>query len=168
MPHPHLSLFTFYLLLARRAIRAVNTDDFSRTDLIDSLGPFLSGPGLLVCALLWLATVKWRGRFPGAAIVLSILGFVLAAMAVFYMTVRREEAFLEQEFGAVYAAYKARTPRFWPRPSLWRDEELLTIRPDLFPTTIRDGLMFLVAIPVFELVDFGQMSGWLHVAANLP
>jgi hypothetical protein len=28
--------------------------------------------------------------------------------------------------------------------------------------------MFLVAIPVFELVDFGQMSGWLHVVANLP
>lgn len=96
------------------------------------------------------------------------LGFVLAAIAVFYMTVRREEAFLEQEFGAVYTAYKARTPRFWPRPSLWRDEELLTIRPDLFLTTIRDGLMFLVAIPVFELVDFGQMSGWLHVVANLP
>jgi protein-S-isoprenylcysteine O-methyltransferase Ste14 len=94
--------------------------------------------------------------------------FVLAAMVVFYMTVKREEAFLEREFGAVYAAYKARTPRFWPRPSLWRDEELLTIRPDLFLTTIRDGLMFLVAIPVFELVDFGQMSGWLHVVANLP
>ncbi|MDP1777009.1 MAG: isoprenylcysteine carboxylmethyltransferase family protein [Brevundimonas sp.] len=96
------------------------------------------------------------------------LGFVLAAMAVFYMTVRREEAFLEREFGAVYIAYKARTPRFWPRFSLWRDEDQLTIRPSLFVTTIRDGLVFLLAIPVFELIDAGQATGWLHIAAHLP
>ncbi|MFN3669543.1 MAG: methyltransferase family protein [Brevundimonas sp.] len=96
------------------------------------------------------------------------LGFVLAAMAVFYLTVRREEAFLEREFGAVYAAYKARTPRFWPRFSLWRDEEQLTIRPALFVTTIRDGLVFLLAIPVFELIDAGQAAGWLRIIAHLP
>ncbi|MDP3800755.1 isoprenylcysteine carboxylmethyltransferase family protein [Brevundimonas sp.] len=96
------------------------------------------------------------------------LGFVLAAMAVFYLTVRREEAFLEREFGAVYVAYKARTPRFWPRFSLWRDEEQLTIRPTLFVTTIRDGLVFLLAIPVFELIDAGQAAHWLRVVALLP
>lgn len=94
--------------------------------------------------------------------------FVLAAMLVFFMTVKREEAFLEREFGAVYAAYKARTPRFWPRFSLWRDEEQLTIRPALFVTTILDGLVFLLAIPVFELIDIGQASGWLEVMAYLP
>jgi protein-S-isoprenylcysteine O-methyltransferase Ste14 len=96
------------------------------------------------------------------------LGFVLAAMGVFYLTVRREEAFLEREFGAVYVAYKARTPRFWPRFSLWRDEEQLTIRPTLFVTTIRDGLVFLLAIPVFELIDAGQAAHWLRVVAFLP
>lgn len=96
------------------------------------------------------------------------LGFVLAAMAVFYLTVRREEAFLEREFGAVYTAYKARTPRFWPRFSLWRDEEQLTIRPSLFVTTIRDGLVFLLAIPVFEAIDAGQAATWLPVLMRLP
>lgn len=96
------------------------------------------------------------------------LGFVLAAMAVFYLTVRREEAFLEREFGAVYAAYKARTPRFWPRFSLWRDEAELTIRPALFVLTIRDGLVFLLAIPVFELIDAGQTAHWLRVVFHLP
>ncbi|HWQ87367.1 isoprenylcysteine carboxylmethyltransferase family protein [Brevundimonas sp.] len=96
------------------------------------------------------------------------LMFVLAAMAVFYLTVLREEAFLEREFGAVYAAYKARTPRFWPRFSLWKDEEQLTIRPALFVTTIRDGLVFLLAIPVFELIDAGQAAHWLRVVARLP
>lgn len=96
------------------------------------------------------------------------LMFVLGAMAVFYLTVLREEAWLEREFGAVYAAYKARTPRFWPRFSLWKDEEQLTIRPVLFVTTIRDGLVFLLAIPVFELIDAGQAAHWLRVVAHLP
>lgn len=94
--------------------------------------------------------------------------FVLAAMAVFYLTVQREEAYLQREFGAVYTAYKARTPRFWPRFSLWKDEEQLTIRPVLFLTTIRDGLVFLLAIPVFELIDAGQAAHWLRVVAHLP
>lgn len=96
------------------------------------------------------------------------LGFVLAAMAVFYLTVRREEAFLEREFGAVYTAYKARTPRFWPRFSLWRDEEQLTIRPSLFVTTIRDGLVFLLAIPIFEMIDAAQAAHWLRIVVHLP
>jgi len=96
------------------------------------------------------------------------LGFVLAAMAVFYLTVKREEAFLKREFGAVYTAYKARTPRFWPRFSLWRDEEELTIRPSLFVTTIRDGLVFLLAIPIFELIDAGQAAHWLRILVHLP
>ena len=34
--------------------------------------------------------------------------------------------------------------------------------------TIRDGLVFLLAIPVFELIDTGQAFGWLHVVAQLP
>jgi hypothetical protein len=89
-------------------------------------------------------------------------------MAVFYLTVRREEAFLEREFGAVYTAYKARTPRFWPRFSLWRDEEQLTIRPTLFVTTIRDGLVFLLAIPIFEMIDAAQAAHWLRIFLHLP
>lgn len=96
------------------------------------------------------------------------LGFVLAAMAVFYLTVRREEAFLQREFGAVYATYMARTPRFWPDFSLWRDDEQRTIRPALFLLTIRDGLVFLLAIPIFELIDAGQAAHWLRVVARLP
>lgn len=95
-------------------------------------------------------------------------GFVAAAMLVFHFTVRREEAFLLREFGAGYAGYCARTPRFWPRFSLWRDADDLTVRPSLFLLTIRDGLVFLLAIPVFELIDAGQAAHWLRVVVHLP
>ena len=100
---------------------------------------------------------------------LTIAGlFVVAAFLVFLLTVQREEAFLSREFGAVYAAYRARVPRFGPRFSLWRDETELTIRPAFFLLTIRDGLVFLLALPIFELIDMGQAEGWLRVFAHLP
>lgn len=94
--------------------------------------------------------------------------FVGAALLVFHFTVRREEAFLLREFGDAYAAYRARTPRFWPRFSLWRDADELTIRPSLFLLTLRDGLVFLLAIPLFELIDAGQAMHVLGVAIHLP
>lgn len=100
---------------------------------------------------------------------LTIAGlFVVAAFLVFLMTVQREEAFLSREFGAVYATYRARVPRFGPRFSLWRDESELTVRPAFFLLTIRDGLVFLLALPLFELIDMGQAEGWLRVFAHLP
>lgn len=94
--------------------------------------------------------------------------FVLVAFLVFSLTVRHEEAFLQREFGGLYAAYRARTPRFWPRFGLWRDEEQLTIRPALFLLTIRDGLVFLLSIPLFELIDMGQAAHWMRVIAHVP
>ncbi|HRQ88927.1 MAG TPA: hypothetical protein PLA50_09030, partial [Bacteroidia bacterium] len=56
----------------------------SRTDLLSSLGPALSGTGLLVCALLWFATVKLRGRYPSTALALSLFGFVIASSACWF------------------------------------------------------------------------------------
>ena len=101
------------------------------------------------------------------SLTLAVL-FTLASVAVFYLTVRREEAWLGATFGADYAAYKARTPRFWPNFALWRDEEDLSVRPSFFLTTIRDGLVFLLAIPLFEAIDLAQAEGWLKVFAYLP
>ncbi len=56
----------------------MTADDFSRTDLIDAIGPALSGAGLVVAVLFWLATVKLRGRFPRAAVAISFAGFLSA------------------------------------------------------------------------------------------
>lgn len=94
--------------------------------------------------------------------------FMLASYGIFFLTVKREEAWLGATFGSQYAVYQARTPRFWPRLSLWRDEAELSVRPSFFLTTIRDGLVFLLAIPLFETIDLAQAEGWLKVLARLP
>lgn len=101
------------------------------------------------------------------SLTLAVL-FTLASVAVFYLTVRREEAWLGATFGAAYADYKLRTPRFLPDFSLWRDEPELSVRPNFFLTTIRDGLVFLLAIPLFEAVDLAQAQGWLATLVRLP
>ena len=93
--------------------------------------------------------------------------FLLASYGVFFRTVRREEAWLEATFGGEYTAYKARTPRFLPRFSLWRDQAELSVLPSFFLTTIRDGLVFLLAVPLFEAIDLAQAQGWLTVFARL-
>ena len=94
--------------------------------------------------------------------------FLLIAVIVFYATVKREEVWLLANFADVYAAYYERTPRFWPNFRLWRDEDRLEVRPAFFLLTLRDGLAFLIAIPLFEMVETAQQAGWLHAPIVLP
>ena len=68
--------------------------------------------------------------------------FLSVTVLVFWFTVRREEEWLSETFGATYDAYVARTPRFGPDFSKWSDEGVLEIRPRFFLTTLRDGLVF--------------------------
>ncbi len=101
------------------------------------------------------------------SIVLSFT-FLLIAYAVFYATVRREEAWLSAVFGAPYAAYVARTPHFWPDFSKWRDQETLEVHPSFFLTTLRDGLAFFLVIPLFEALEHAQELGWVKTMFALP
>jgi len=94
--------------------------------------------------------------------------FVMAAILVFHFTVLREEAYLLRTFGASYSRYLARTPRFWPDCSKWHDTDTLEIKPVFFLTTLRDGLAFFIAVPLFEALEKAQEVGWVHILFSLP
>ncbi|WP_339915447.1 isoprenylcysteine carboxylmethyltransferase family protein [uncultured Brevundimonas sp.] len=94
--------------------------------------------------------------------------FLLVTFVVFYSTVKREEAWLAGEFGEPYLAYMKRTPRFGPNFSRWQDKATLEIRPTFFLTTLRDGAVMLLAVPLFELIERSQTSGWLATLIHLP
>lgn len=96
------------------------------------------------------------------------LVFALACWGVFRAVVEREERFLAGAFGATYERYRLRTPRFLPDLRLWRDEAELTVRPAFFLRTLRDGLVFLLALPLFELLEGLQQFGWFSVIFQLP
>ena len=49
-----------------------------------------------------------------------------------------------------------------------RDADSLEVRPQFFLTTLRDGLVFLLAVPLFESVERLQDLGWLSALVRLP
>ncbi len=94
--------------------------------------------------------------------------FLAVTMTVFHFTVAREEAWLLNAFGEPYEAYMRRTPRFGPDFSKWKEEPVLQVRPQFFLETIRDGLVLLLAIPVFEAIEKLQEMGVLKTLLHLP
>ena len=106
------------------------------------------------------------GLAAGSLTVGALLGGL--CFLVFDRLIRREEVFLAARFGADYAAYRAATPRWLPRLSLWRDAPELTVRPRLVLITVRDASLFFAALPLFEAIEWAQLQGWLPVLLRLP
>jgi len=106
------------------------------------------------------------GAQSGSVVIAGL--FLVVTYLVFRSTVKREETWLAGEFGEPYLVYTKRTPRFWPKFSAWQDEEMLEVRPTFFLTTLWDGAVMLLAVPLFALIAFGQAAGWLPVIIHLP
>ena len=98
----------------------------------------------------------------------AAVGFGVACAAAFHVVILREEKFLSANLGADYSAYVAQVPRFFPRPSLYREGDTAGFKPSFLLVTLFDGLVFLVAMPLFEIIDAAQMSGALPVLFRLP
>lgn len=80
-----------------------------------------------------------------------LLGTVV--LLILYMTARREQSFLEAEFGTDYANYVARVPMFLPRPGLFATEAAVTFSPRAVGRNLRDALVFLAAIPLADVAQ---------------
>ena len=99
------------------------------------------------------------GLMFGSLLAAAMLG--LASFLVFRFTARKEAEYLAGKFGAVYTAYAERTPRFWPNPLLYRDEDQWLFSTSALKSTFRDGLYFLALFPVIETVEYFRVSGAL-------
>ncbi|ABS13524.1 MULTISPECIES: methyltransferase family protein [Brucella/Ochrobactrum group] len=100
------------------------------------------------------------------SIIIAIAFGVLCYLA-FSVVIRTEEKFLKQNFGKPYEAYCASVPRFFPKFSLFRDDKELIVRPDRIYRTFQDGLVFFVAYPFFEFVEYLQDIHVLPVLLRL-
>lgn len=105
------------------------------------------------------------GAQTGSVIIAVAFG-VLCYLA-FSVVIRTEEKFLKQNFGKPYEAYCASVPRFFPKLSLFRDDKELIVRPDRLYRTFTDGLVFFVAYPFFEFVEYLQDIHVLPVLLRL-
>ncbi len=97
------------------------------------------------------------------------LALVMGALCVFafLIVIKREEAFLSGTFGKDYLDYCARVPRFFPKPSLFKDADTLVVSTSRVYATLLDGLVFFIAVPLLELVEYLQHGGWLPVFLRL-
>jgi protein-S-isoprenylcysteine O-methyltransferase Ste14 len=101
------------------------------------------------------------GLIYGSLTVAVLLG-ALSYLA-FLITARKEADHLQHLFGARYEAYAARTPLFWPNPTLYRDSPEMAFSPDALRRTFLDGLLFLAIFPAMELLEYLQQSQLLPV-----
>lgn len=76
--------------------------------------------------------------------------------------IRREERSLQQAFGHEYAEYCRVTPRFWPRISRFTLPDSLVINPKLLTNAVLDGLLWFLALPVFEFIEYAHDAGYIR------
>ncbi|MGL4489335.1 MAG: methyltransferase family protein [Rhizobiaceae bacterium] len=96
----------------------------------------------------------------------AVLAGLLSVIA-FHFVIKREEAFLSGVFGEPYQLYCAQVPRFFPNPFLFRDDDTLAVSPKRVYSTFFDGLLFFLALPFFEFVEYLQDSGIVPVLLRL-
>jgi protein-S-isoprenylcysteine O-methyltransferase Ste14 len=108
----------------------------------------------------------------GVCFLSARLMFILVIPYVMYLIyhalIRREEEFLGQQFGQTYSDYCARTPRFWPKFSLYQVPESMTVYPVYVRRAVRDGLWWFAAYPAISLVHYLQHTGIITTQFLLP
>ena len=101
------------------------------------------------------------------AVSVALLGGVFAWL-VHLIVAKHEERLLLAEHGERYARYLAEVPRFLPRFSLWKNVEVLEMRPRAVRRTFADACLFLAAIPVAAIIALLHDLGFLRVFFRLP
>lgn len=105
------------------------------------------------------------GLMLGSFVAAGVLG--LAAWLVLGVTAAKEAEHLRSLFGARYDDYARRTPMFWPAPSLYCEPDEGVFSPAILRRTFLDGLVFLLAFPLIEMVEHFQDAGYLPVLYTL-
>lgn len=106
------------------------------------------------------------GALSGSIIVSATFGAI--TWIVQRVVISKEEAFLLTKHGSVYRTYLQRVPRFWPKFSLWHSGETIVVRPRGVLQTFADASLFLLAIPIVEIIERLKELGWIPVILQLP
>jgi protein-S-isoprenylcysteine O-methyltransferase Ste14 len=101
------------------------------------------------------------------SIVLAVAA-ALVSIAVFSLVIRQEEQVLSGIHGRPYDDYRQRVPFLVPRFSLWKDADVLEVRPPRIVMTFIDASLMLLAAPISEFIENLQERAILPVLFLLP
>lgn len=90
---------------------------------------------------------------------LVLIALIPILFSVVYLAlIAREEATLQRLFGVDYATYCAATPRFWPRFAPFQAPDEMVVSPKLLWNAVKDGLLWFLVLPMFELIEYAQRA----------
>jgi len=108
----------------------------------------------------------------GIGLATETITLTLALVAFFALVypavIAGEEEFLRGRFGQAYADYCARTPRFFPRRSLFVEPESYTVQPRTLRRSL-GGVIWFIGLPVVvQILVSLRAAGLLGSVALLP
>lgn len=160
--HETLEFFGFCLVLACVAGRlwSILYVGGKKNEELVSTGPFsMSQNPLYFFSTLGAVGI---GLAYGSLVAAAVLG--VASFLIFRVTARKEAEYLLGKFGPAYTAYIKTTPRFWPNPLLYHDDDQLQFSTRALKRTFHDGLYFLAIFPAIELIEYLRRTGLLFPA----
>ncbi len=98
---------------------------------------------------------------------------VLGALVIFYLlyyplTILVEEKKLVDKFGQAYLDYIKRTPRFFPKLSLYKSDAQHQINTDIFVKRLVLGMWFIWIFIILRIIEALQQSGHIPVLLKVP
>lgn len=164
--HRHIEAVGLLLLaicIVGRSVSSLYISGYKNAHLVDS-GPYsICRNPLYTFSISGAAGI---GALSGSVIVSLITAVV--TWLVFRIVVTREERFLVSQHGQKYEAYLSRVPRFLPDLSLWTTDEKIAINTIGLVRTFGDASVFLLAIPLFEVLELLRESGSIPIIFRLP
>ena len=154
--------FTGYFLIALCALGRVYSTaflgGFKNKDLI-TYGPFsvVRNP-LYVFSLIGVTGIALISNH-----LAIIIGLPVFFLVLYIFLIKREEQFLESEFGNSYQEYKKTVPRLLPNFALYNAPETISMAPRFVNKAFSDAIWWFVAFPCIELVEYMQDTGILPV-----
>ena len=101
------------------------------------------------------------------SLVLALAGAIATAF-VFYLVVLREERLLLSLHGDEYERYLFRVPRFLPKFSLYINGFVSNVNLTGVFRTFADACIFLVALPIIELLEYAKGIGVIQIVFKIP
>ena len=98
---------------------------------------------------------------------------ILTVIVIFYLfyypfTILAEERKLTDRFGQAYLDYMARTPRFLPKLSLYKEPAKYQVRTNNFARNFLDSMWFIWIFILMHAIETLQDSGFLPVYLRVP